>query len=277
MNIRETLTHIGSLQDAQIDLVDAALTLSCWTTPTLSQAPYHRHVQTLVKEARAYVGPDDQDVGRVLEAVRQIIARRYGYGGEINLGARAEGANLACVIDRRRGGAMALCILYVHVLKALGRQAEILNFSARPLVRLRGTHGHHVLDPFEDGRPLDARQLRRLHKAHAGVNDQLDPFHLQTLSHRQVLIHMLDDIKAHHLRTAAPEAALAALEAELLIAPDVPRLWREAGLLHTRLDHIGDAISDLERFLQVPGNDAHRYMASQVLQHLRSLKDNNRS
>jgi len=92
-----------------------------------------------------------------------------------------------------------------------------------------------------------------------------------------VLVMLQDQVKAFHLRHAAPEAALAALEAALLIAPETPRLWREAGLLHARLDHIGDAISALERFLRLPGGDAHRYTASQLLQQLHDRKDRNRT
>ena len=275
MSARDSLARIGRLDSRDIDLIDSGLDLARWADAKLPTAPYRRHVDTLVKEARAYVSTDTGDTQLILEAARQIIARRFGYAGETDPGERGDGANLARVIDRRRGGAMALCILYAHVLKALGLNAEILDFAARPLVRVLGGGGHSVLDPFDDGRILDARQLRRLHKAHLGAKGELDPFALSALDPRLVLVRLQDDVKIHHLRHSAPEAALAALEAELLVAPAEPRLWREAGLLHARLDHIGDAISALQHFLALPGDQALRYTATQVLQQLQSREDKN--
>lgn len=277
MNARDSLARIGRLDSDAIHLVDAALELARWADAKLSTAPYLRHVKALVQEASTYVGADGDSTELVLEAARQIIARRFGYAGETDPGLRGDAANLACVIDRRRGSATALCILYAHVLHALGQHVEILEFPARPLVRVLGVHSHHVLDPFDDGRTLDARQLRRLHKTHCGDQGELDPFDLTALNARQVLIRLQDDIKIHHLRQSAPEAALAALDAELLIAPGEPRLWRESGLLHARLDHIGEAISALQHFLTLPGGEALRYTASQVLQQLQSREDKNPS
>ena len=275
MNARDSLARIGRLDAHDIHLIDAALELTRWADAKLSTAPYRRHVDTLVKEARAYVAADKGDTALGLEAARQIIARRFGYAGETDPGERGDGANLARVIDRRRGGATALCILYAHVLDALDLRAEILDFAARPLVRVLGGQGRSVLDPFDDGRILDARQLRRLHKTHLGAKGELDPFAIKALDSRHVLLRLQDDVKIHHLRHSAPEAALAALEAELLIAPDEPRLWREAGLLHARLDHTGDAISALQHFLTLPGDEALRYTATQVLQQLQSREDKN--
>lgn len=275
MNAHDALAHIGRLDADDIHIVDAALDLARWSDAKLSTAPYRRHVNALAKEARAYVATDKGDTPLALEAARQIIARRFGYAGETDPGERGDGANLALVIDRRRGGAMALCILYAHVLRSLDQRAEILDFAARPLVRVLGAQDRYVIDPFDDGRILDARQLRRLHKSHSGDLGELSPFDLNALDQRQVLVRLQDDVKIHHLRNSAPEAALATLEAEVLIAPHEPRLWREIGLLHARLDHTGEAITALQHFLALPGGEALRYTASQVLQQLQSREDKN--
>lgn len=277
MTVRDTLMTIGAQSDDAIDLAPSALALSLWAQPDLDLSPYHRHLHALVDDTRAYLRDDPIGVHLCAEAGRQIVHRRYGYAGILlpgDPGEQGDGANLARVIDKRRGSAVALCILYHHVFKHLGIVAEILDFSARPLVRIEDAHGQRlVLDPVDGARPIDARHLRGLYRDHRGGDGALDPFHLLALNHRDVLVALQDQIKVHHLRHAAPEAALAALEAALLIAPENPRLWREAGLLHARLDHVGDAISALRRFLDLPGGDAHRYTASQLLQQLQSRED----
>jgi len=180
----------------------------------------------------------------------------------------------ARVIDKRQGGAQALCVLYDHALSGLGVRVEAIDFPARTLLRIEDDHGQRlVIDPLNGGRTIDARGLRKLHRDHHSGDGDLDPFNLIALSRRDLLVALQDEVKVHYLRMAAPEAAMAALEAALLIAPEKARLWREAGLLHARLDHIGDAISALEQFLNLPGDTAHRYTASQLLQQLQNRED----
>ena len=281
MTVRQLLSHIGGLPDGAIDLAAAALALAAWAEPGLDLNPYRRHIRALADEARNYMHGEEAAARLCAEAARQVLNRRYGYAGLFehgDPGEQGDGANLARVIDKRRGSAAALCVLYAHVLGRLGVTIQILDFPARALVRIEDSRGRRlVLDPVDGGRPVNARGLRDLYRNHRGGDGVLDPFHLEALSHRDVLVTLQDQVKVHHLRMAAPEAALAALEAALLIAPQNARLWREAGLLHARLDHVGDAISALERFLDLPGGDAHRYTASQLLQQLQSREDKNPS
>lgn len=274
MSVRAELTAIGHMSDASIDVLGAALCLSAWAQPGLDREPYRRHVQALFDDVVAYVHDDPLSATLASEAMRQILHRRYGYAETFDTGEQADGSTLSRVIDKRRGSPFALAVLYEHILTRLGLTVEILAFPARALLRIQDDGGHRlVVDPARDGRVLDARALRDLYREHRGGSGDLNPFTLKAYGKRDVLVGLLDQVKAHHLRHAAPEAALATLEAALLIAPDNPRLWRETGLLHARLDHIPDAISALQQFLQLPGDDAHRYTASQLLQQLQSRQD----
>ena len=277
MSVRQRLVHIGGLPDGSIALAEAALTLAAWSEPKLDLGPYRRHLQALAHEARAYLGDDEPLAQLSAETARQIVSRRYGYSAMLvtgEPGEQSDGANLARVIDKRRGAPAALCILYFHVLSVLGVRVEVLDFLPRPMIRIQDRAGQRlVIDPQDDGCIIDARALRTLYRAHRGGDGDLDPFQLGTLHKRDLLVMLQDQIKVHHLRHAAPEAALAALEGALLVAPDNARLWREAGLLHARLEHVGDAIAALRQFLELPGGDAHRYTVSQLLQQLQNRED----
>lgn len=276
MSIRERLEAIGNHKDDAISLVDAALVLSAWGISDLDLGPYYRHIANLTDDVVAYVHDDKITATLACEAARQVLSRRYGYAGTLESHEQGDGANLARVIDKRRGDALALSILYHHVLRHLGMTVEILNFPTHALVRIEDPFGRRlVIDPLRDGRTIDARTLRELYRKHRGGAGDLNPFTIEPYTRRGVLVGLLDQIKAFHLRHAAPEAALATLEAALLVAPNTPRLWREAGLLHARLDHVGDAISALQRFLDLPSSDVHRYTASQLLQQLQSRQDKN--
>ena len=266
---QEALRLIGLEDDQDIAMAEAALWLAQWAEPDLKREPYRRHLQTLVDDVAAYVADDGDDDRLVLEGVRQILARRYGYAGASDPAERAQAANLARTIDHRRGSAAALAILYTHAFQALGRTVNILTFPVRPMIGVQTRTSRIIIDPFNGGQVMSARDLRLLLKEQQGEQGELNPGSLTPLSRRQVLLALQHDIKVHHLRHAAPEAALQSLEGALLIAPDAADLWRELGLLHARQDHIADAIEALERFLQLPGREAQRYTASQLLQQLR--------
>jgi len=268
MSAQQALRRIGALKASAIDPLEGALWLAKWAEPTLNLGAYRRHLDTLASDARAYLADDQDDDGLAVEAARQILARRYGYGGAATSAGRLSEANVARTIDRRQGGAMVLALLYRHVFLALGRSVEIIDFAPRTLIRVHMNGAHTLLDPFAGGRLVGARDLRRLLKEHHGEDGELTPNQLTTLNPRQVLLALQHDAKVFHLLHAAPEAALMAVEAALLIAPGEAYLWRELALLHERLDHLLDATRALQRFLQLPGGGAHRYTASQMLQNL---------
>ena len=268
MSAEEALRRIGALKANAIDPVEGALWLAKWAEPTLNLGAYRRHLDTLASDARAYLADDQDDDAMAVEAARQILARRYGYGGAATSAGRLIEANIAHTIDRRQGGAMILALLYRYVFEALDRDVEIIDFAPRTLIRVHMNGARALLDPFAGGRLVGARDLRRLLKEHHGEDGALTPNQLTTLNPRQILLALQHEAKVFHLLHAAPEAALMAVEASLLIAPNEAYLWREMALLHERLDHLLDATRALERFLQLPGSGAHRYTASQMLQNL---------
>jgi len=269
MTLKTTLARIGRQSADKIHLVDAALKLAQWTDPDLITTPYQRHVEALVQAAKDFVGPDVCDTDVIIQAVQQIIAKRYGYGAELETDDHAEDSSLAKVIDQRRGAAVLLCILYAHVLEKLGTGVEIVDFPARPMVRLVGLREHIILDPYDGGKRITAAKLRHLFED----DDAASPFSLATFDKRAILVHLLDRRKLFLLRQNAPEAAISVLRAAVLIAPKEARLWRELGVLHARLDHIEDSISALKHFLMLPQADQHRYSASHLLQNLLQRKD----
>ena len=265
---QERLKNFGRLDDADIPLAEAALELAQWVEPHLNLAAYKRHLDVLSADVRAYIGPDTHDTAIAIEAARQILARRYGYLDINNTHERADGANLARTIDRRRGNPETLAILYAHVLSPYIQDLQWLALDQHVFVGVPGGSERTLIDPVSGGRTVTARQLRRMLSDNPDTAEALSPFSLTPLSPRQILVRLQDEIKAHHLRHAAPEAAIQALEGALFIAPNVARLWREIGVLHARLDHLLDAAEALKRFLTLPGSDAERYTASQLLQEL---------
>ena len=139
------------------------------------------------------------------------------------------------VIDRRKGLPVALGILYIHAGRAQGWDVAGLGFPGHFLIRLERDGERLILDPFNEGRVCAAAELRDLLKSTAGSEAELDPSHYATVSDREILLRLQNNIKLRRLQAGDMEGALACTEDMLRIAPDEATQWRDAMVMHQRL------------------------------------------
>ena len=271
-HIRQELTRIGTLPDGEIDTAATALLLASVTSPKVALDPYQRHLDRLVADTAAYTAAatdDDEELPLRAEALRQVIAKRYGYGGDGAGDTDPEDANLIRVIDRRSGVSVALGLIYLHAAGSLGWHAVGLTFPARFLVRLEHDGGRIIIDPMDGGRITTPAGMRAVIKAAAGNQAELKPSQYHALGNREVLRRLQNSAKVRLLHQDRVHEALDVVETMLLFAPDTPGLWREAGLLNVRLDNVKEAVTALEEYLRRSRRDAARYRTSVLLQELR--------
>ena len=266
---RTRLKDLRDIGDEDVALAAAALDIAALHRAGTVQAPYLRHLESLIQEVGAYAGKAP-DVDRAAEALVQVIARRYGYGGDDESFDDFEAANLATVIDERRGLPVALGILYIHVARAQGWSVGGIDFPGRFLVRLEVKAERRILDPFDHGRLLEPQDLREMLKIGAGLEAELGPEHYREIGNREILLRLENNLKVRHLRAEQFDDALRVIETMLLFAPETSSLWREAGMIHARMDRVQEAILALEEFLRLDTSAESRYSASVLLQDLRS-------
>ncbi len=265
---RDALAGLAAAGADGFDLAGAALSLATVHRPRLDIEPYLRHIGGLAEETVAYAGASP-DCEMAAEALRQVIALRYGYGLGDPDAAEPEACDLARVIDSRAGTAEALALLYLAVADRLAWPARGVDFPPRPLVRLSWAGNRVMLDPVDRGHIVRAEHMRAVLKADAGVDAELAPQHHSDMDRRAVLLRLQRDAKLRYLRHERLAEALATVEATLAIDPDAANLWREAGLLNARLDDVPAAVAALEEYLRRGGGDAQRQRATALLQELR--------
>jgi regulator of sirC expression with transglutaminase-like and TPR domain len=265
---RARLHDLREIGDENVDLAAAALDIAGLHRAGTALAPYLRHLETLVHEVGVYAGKTP-DIDHGVEALAQVIARRYGYGGDDDAFDDLEAAIFGTVIDERRGLPVALGILYIHVARAQGWSAGGIDFPGRFLVRVEIAAERRILDPFNDGHVLEPKDMRDLLKVRAGLDAELTPDQYREIGNREILLRLENNLKVRYLRAERFEDALHVIETMLLFAPKTSSLWREAGVVHARLDHVREAISALEEFLRLNTNTASRYSATMLLQDLR--------
>ena len=252
------LDAIGMLPDTEIDIAEAALQLARVDAPDADCERARRQLSLLARDTVAAAGRIAQDELPARAAVlERVIAERHGFRGDTESYDDPANANLIRVVERRRGLPVALGVIWLHCARTAGWDAHGIDFPGHFLLALEGSGKQCVLDVFAGGRRMEAPALRKLLKSIEGAKAELRPGLLQPMSTRGVLLRLQQNIKARRLGIGDLRGALTCAENMLRVAPDHAPLWRESGLLHQRLDEIGDALRCFERFVElVPSGEA---------------------
>lgn len=274
----QTLDRLRALcaRDSPVDIAEAALLLSAARQPSLDLDPYRQHLATLVAEVADLV----RRRRAPLEAMRQILAASYGYRGDRETYDDLQNADLARVIDRRKGLPVALSVIWMHVARAQGWRAAGLSFPGHFLLRIDAGTGAEIVDPFDQGASRSPPELRTLLKSAAGQEAELTPDHVAEVDDHDVLLRLENNSKGRLLRAADVAGALAVMERMTAIAPDRAELWYEMGAIAERAESVGAAIRAYDRFLaltETPHPDPeraalHERARRQASDHLRDLR-----
>ncbi|MDP6603234.1 MAG: transglutaminase-like domain-containing protein [Rhodospirillales bacterium] len=269
---REQLSHLGAAADANIGLAETALALGRRFRPRTALEPYRRHLERVARDVDAYAG-ETEDGARIhirAEALAQVVTGRYGYrGADDRHDGPVDHANLLSVIDRRRGSAVSLGIIYLEVCRLLGWTCGAVDFPVRMLVRLENEGRREILDPYDHGRRLHALELRTMLMAERGPNAELRWRHTAPLEKREILVRLESGIKDAYLREGRLEDARDVIETMVLFAPAAAALWRESGLISAKLGDVRAAVAALEESLRLGAGDAGSRRTSALLQELR--------
>ena len=271
--IVERLSSFGAADDANIDLAEAALLLASFDRPDADLDVSRGWLRAVVHDLAGESERAGAEAGATLSGraamLASVLAGRHELAGDRETYDDLANANLISVIERRRGLPVSLAIIYIHAARAMGWPVEGLNFPGRFLVRLGASDGRAVLDPFDGGRMRDAVDLRELLKLSAGAAAELAPEHFMAAGNRDILLRLQNNIKVRLVQTDQMDAATAAIERMLLIAPREPLLWLEAGGHYGRLGNLRLAIEAAERSRVLAADERLRQRAEGLLQELK--------
>jgi len=250
---RAALDAAGQLPEEEIDLGAVALQLARVDRPELDMTAAALVLTEVARRAVALAAANPAADAGDAEARRAVLAGlihdTMGFAGDADTYDDVANANLAAVLERRRGLPVALGIVWLHAAEAAGWEAHGVDFPGHFLLAMGGSAGPALIDVFHAGRRLEAPDLRALVKRIEGPKAELRPGMMLAMGKRAVLLRLQNNIKLRRLRGQDIEGALACVEDMLRLAPLNPGLWREAGLMHQRLERIGAALVALEKSL----------------------------
>ena len=263
------LRELGASGERVLPIAEAALALASFGRRRVAPKRYREHLRVLARDVGRHPGASG-DIGEQVRALNEIILLKHGYSGDNQTYDDLQNANLMRVVDRRKGLPVALGILYMHAGRAQGWDTVGLAFPGHFIIRLSTGPEQLILDPFHAGRICTAPELRELLKATAGSGSELQSEHYTAVSDRDVLLRLQNNLRARLIQTEQYERAVLVTETMLMLAPDLPELWREAGFLHARLGNMRSAAAALEQVVLRASEDVSRHQAAALLQQLRS-------
>jgi regulator of sirC expression with transglutaminase-like and TPR domain len=264
--LRAILDAIGALEDAEIDLADAALQLARIDAPDADWEAARAHLSEIARDAARFaVAATDNSLLARANALSDLLCDHLAYRGDIENYDNLDNANLLRVIERRRGLPVALGIIWLHAAAAAGWPAYGVDLPGHFVIALSdGGHQRLVLDVFDGGTPLDEPAVRRLVRRIVRPKLGLDARATKPMSNRAVLVRLQSNIRLRRIQAGDLEGALICTEDTLRVAPADAQLWCELGILQERLDRVGAALKSYEQFLALspPGPAATRVRAA---------------
>ncbi len=263
---RAALAAIGQLVDSEIDIGNAALQFARVDAPDADWQAAAMHLSGLAQGAvRRATAMEKEDLPARATALTDVLVGEFGYSGDVDTYDDLANANLIRVTERRRGLPVALGVIWLHAARAAGWGSHGVDFPAHFLVALEGHKTQVVIDVFNGGQIVSARELRALLKRVEGEKAELRPGLLQPMSTRRVLLRLQNNILTRRLEAGDLRGGLRCTEDMLLIAPDQAELWRQAGIMNQRLEHVAAARNCYQRFLElVPEGTAANNVRAQL-------------
>ena len=243
------LARLGLIDDAAIDLADAALDCAAADRPAEDMTPLKVRLTGLAVKLMAD-GSGLHTARAQALLIAELLAGREGLTGDTKDYEHPDNADLAKVMLRRRGLPVTLSLLYVALARRVGWRAEALNVPGHVLVAIGGEADRQLIDPFDHGRPIDAAALAELIARTIGGHASPAAEHLRPLSNRETLVRLLSNQAARARRGGDTARALLLTERMTAIAPRFTGLWWERARLEQLTGDIAAARSSLAAMLE---------------------------
>lgn len=247
-SVRDRFAATVAQPESDVDLAAAALLIAAEEYTQLTPAPYLHRLDVLAERVRDRLGEETAPLV-VLEELNRVLFDEEKFRGNAEAYYDPRNSFLNDVLDRRVGIPISLSLVYLEVGWRLGLPLSGVGFPGHFLVRYEGEVVRVLLDPFDGGRLRFEDQAQELLDRVYGGLVRLQPEFLESTGKKGVLVRLLKNLKAIYLNAREDGKALAAIERILLIRPGAVGELRDRGMLLARAGRVGEAIADLENYL----------------------------
>ena len=223
------------IEDERIDLVRAALTIAQTEYPDLDINAYRGRIEDLARRVKRLV-PDLGDPSESIAALNRVLFEEEGFRGNGEDYYDPRNSFLNDVLDRKLGIPITLAVVYMEVAHRVGFPLVGVGMPGHFLLKHYDVEGREILiDPFNRGSILTAKDCQRALDEIYGGQMPLQPEFLMAVSRRQVLVRMLNNLKSIYLSVRNFRKALPIVDLILAIYPRSPEDVKQRALLRWSL------------------------------------------
>lgn len=269
------IRYAGRLPDGEIDLGETALALALLFLPGVNPDRYRNHLKKLTDQldsefrSRLKQGDPDNLTTRVT-CLKKVIHDINNYHGDDKNYDDIQNASLIRTVDRRQGLPITLGLLYIIAAGKKGWHIDGLNFPGHFLVRMEKDGERIILDPFRNGKEMNAAELRQLLKSIVGKEAELSHNFYDAVSNRDILIRLENNLKKRLIEGEEYAQALIVVESMEALAPDEYRTLFDKGILYAKLGHNKQAAEALERYIEKTPSPQEKHHAMLLLQQIKT-------
>ena len=248
-DILKRLEVIGSQGQNVLNIGEAALLLANLDLPKNSFEKYQDEINLIASDLST-ASREAKSLPDRITSLSETLYKKHRFQGDVETYDDPQNANLMHVIDRRKGLPVALGILAIHVGRTQGWDIAGLNFPGHFLLRISKSDEYVLIDPFNEARLVVNEDLQKLFRRIHNQNMPQQSDFVQSVSDRDVLVRLQNNIKIRALREGDKERAIKILQSIVLITPTSVEFLAELAMLEASSGHIKSAVERLERFIE---------------------------
>jgi len=212
---------------------------------------------------------DTKNPTYLISMLNEHLFDNLGFKGDDNDYYNPKNNFLNEVIEKKSGLPITMSIIYAEIAKFVGLELKIVGFPGHVLVKY---NEEMILDPFNDGIPVDVDDLQEILDMNFDGDLEFQPEFLDEIGQEQILTRMARNLKNSYIQSYAYEKALKCTDMALAISPDSPEDIRDKGILEERLLHSEVALEYLNKYLEMNPNAED---VDFILELIRSIKTKN--
>jgi regulator of sirC expression with transglutaminase-like and TPR domain len=245
---REALAALSAQEP--MNLMAGALAIAREEYPDLDEASYVRKLDDLAAQVARGM-PAGASPERRVGRLNSVLFHELGFDGNRTDYYDPKNSFLNEVIDRRTGIPLTLSVVYMEVGRRCGLEIHGVGFPGHFLCKISLADGELVVDPFHKGHLLGLDEIKKRLQAAVGDGVPFDARVLRPARPREILVRMLQNLRAVYEQKNDSVRALSAVDRLLLLAPQNVRGLRERAAICEKLGGAHAAAADLEKVLSL--------------------------
>ena len=239
------------IEDERIDLLRAALTFARIEYPEVDPEHYIRQVDELGRRVVARI-QDPGEPSQCIAALNHVLFQEEMFRGNTVDYYNPRNSYINDVLERKLGIPISLALLYMEVGRRAGFPLFGVGMPGHFLVKHYDLNGRSIIiDAFERGSVLSEEDCRHKLSAVSSGELKLQPDFLHTVTRRQMLTRMLNNLRSIYLLRRDLRRTAKVVDLVLAIYPRSPEDVKQRAVLRYNLGETTGALEDFEEYVKM--------------------------